>query len=68
MDVNKFNPYMFLFGLWVGGRTNFFGNCIITVLMTYIINPNLYSQENIDRGTNWLWGKFSSFFSSKKTQ
>lgn len=53
------HAYMFLAGLYIGGHTNIFSNLVITGLLTYIVNPELYTKDRLDRVKSFLWSKIN---------
>jgi hypothetical protein len=46
--MDPYKAYCFLFGLFIGGYTNFFSKIVISGLVLYIIHPENFSIERFE--------------------
>ena len=63
--IRPSHAYAFLFGLFVGKFTNVFSDAVISGLVLYIVTPNIYTEERINKVKNYFWSWINP---SKMTQ
>lgn len=53
------HAYALLGGLYVGKFTNFFSDIVITALVLYIVTPQIFTEDRLERAKNYFWSWFS---------
>lgn len=52
------HAYAFLSGLFIGKLTNFASDIVITGLVLYIVTPEIFTQDRIERTKKWCYSWF----------
>ena len=58
--IHPSHAYALLGGLYVGKFTNFFSDIVITGLVLYIVTPQIFTADRIDRATKYFWSWFGT--------
>ena len=59
LTIHPSHAYALLAGLYVGKFTNFFSDIVITGLVLYIVTPQIFTEDRLERAKNWLWSWFN---------
>ncbi len=51
--------YALLAGLFIGKFTNLFSDMVITGLVLYIVTPEIFTEDRLDRGKKYFWSWFN---------
>jgi hypothetical protein len=58
LTVYPSHAYFLLTGLYLGKLTNFASDLIITGLVLYIVTPQIFTEDRVERAKNWCWSWF----------
>ncbi len=58
LTIHPSHAYALLAGLYVGKFTNFFSDIVITALVLYIVTPQIFTEDRLNRVKNWFWSWF----------
>lgn len=61
--INPKFAYCFLFGMYIGGYTNFFSKVIISGLVVYMINPTNFNYDNFKPLYDNIYNKTKPYIS-----
>lgn len=59
LTIYPSQAYALLAGLFIGKFTNLFSDVVITGLVLYIVTPEIFTEERLDRVKNYCWSWFS---------
>ena len=58
LTIRPAHAYALLSGLYIGKFTNIFSDVVITVLVLYIVTPEIFTEDRLTRFQNWVWSWF----------
>lgn len=58
LTIYPSHAYFLLAGLYLGKLTNLASDVIITGLVLYIVTPQIYTEERLQRAKNWCYSWF----------
>ena len=63
LTIYPSQAYALLAGLFIGKFTNLFSDAVITGLVLYIVTPEIFTEERLDKCKNyfWSWFKFGEY-------
>lgn len=63
LTIYPSQAYALLAGLFIGKFTNLFSDAVITGLVLYIVTPEIFTEERLDKCKNyfWSWFKFGDY-------
>ena len=56
--IHPSQAYALLAGLFIGKFTNIFSDVVITGLVLYIVTPEIFTEDRLERGKNYFWSWF----------
>lgn len=58
LTIYPSQAYALLAGLFIGKFTNLFSDVVITGLVLYIVTPEIFTEDRLDRAKNYFWSWF----------
>lgn len=55
LTIYPSQAYALLAGLFIGKFTNLFSDVVITGLVLYIVTPEIFTEDRLDRVKNYVW-------------
>ncbi len=55
LTIERSHAYVFLCGLYIGNLTNIFSNIVITGLLIYITNPEIFTFDRLEGVKSYVW-------------
>lgn len=59
LTIYPSQAYALLAGLFIGKFTNLFSDVVITGLVLYIVTPEIFTEDRLERGKRYFWSWFS---------
>ena len=60
LTIYPSQAYALLTGLFIGKFTNLFSDVVITGLVLYIVTPEIFTEERLERGKDYFWSWFET--------
>jgi hypothetical protein len=60
LTIHPSQAYALLAGLFVGKFTNIFSDVVITGLVLYIVTPEIFTENRLDRAKNYFYSWFKT--------
>ena len=63
LTIYPSQAYALLAGLFIGKFTNLFSDAVITALVLYIVTPEIFTEDRLEKCKNyfWSWFKFPDY-------
>ena len=58
LTIHPSQAYALLAGLFIGKFTNLFSDVVITGLVLYIVTPEIFTEDRMERAKNYVYGWF----------
>lgn len=58
LTIQASHAYFLLVGLYLGKLTNLPSDILITLLVLYIVSPEIYTEDRMTRAKNYFWSFF----------
>ena len=58
LTIHPSQAYALLAGLFIGKFTNLFSDVVITGLVLYIVTPEIFTEDRLDRAKNYFYSWF----------
>lgn len=61
LTIYPSQAYALLAGLFIGKFTNLFSDVVITALVLYIVTPEIFTEDRLEKAKRYFWTWFPSW-------